>query len=131
MDTSNALRIDANSRHWGGQHHGSEERKKQRASKLQALFAAIESSDLELAKKAYAALLIFDKPHIQDADMGKIGSALQAGNIYAAQYFMREYKTKSINAQSLSVAKAPTSQTTSVHHSKYELPGFNRVDLRA
>jgi len=72
MDTSNALRIDANSRHWGGQHHGSEERKKQRAS-----------------------------------------------------------KTKSINAQSLSAAKAPTSQTTSVHHSKYELPGFNRVDLRA
>jgi len=63
MDTSNALRIDANSRQWGGQHHGSDDRKKQRTSKLQALFAAIESGDLELAKQSLAALTAFDRPN--------------------------------------------------------------------
>ncbi len=133
MDNPNALRIDANSRQWGGQHHGSDDRKKQRASKLQALFAAIESGDLEAAKQALATLTAFDRPNLHDVDMAKIASALQGGNIYSAQYFMREYKTKSINAQSLSAFKVavpknlvgPGNQTT------YELPGFNRVDIRA
>ncbi len=131
MDTSNALRIDANSRQWGGQHHGSDDRKKQRTSKLQALFAAIESGDLELAKQSLAALTAFDRPNLQDADMAKIASALQDGNMYSAQYFMREYKTKSINAQSLSAFKVPKNLVGPGNQTTYELPGFNRVDIRA
>ena len=131
MDTSNALRIDANSRQWGGQHHGSDDRRKQRASKLQALFSAIESGDLELAKQALAALTAFDRPNVQDADMAKIVSALQDGNIYSAQYFMREYKTKSINAQSLSAFKVPKNSSGPGNQTTYEFPGFHRVDIRA
>ena len=131
MDTSNALRIDANSRQWGGQHHGSGDRKKQRASKLQALFSAIESGELVLAKQALAALTAFDRPNVQDADMAKIASALQDGNIYSAQYFMHEYKTKSINAQSLSAFKVPQNLTSTGNQGTYELPGFHRVDIRA
>lgn len=131
MDTSIALRIDANSRQWGGQHHGSDDRKKQRASKLQALFSAIESGDLELAKQALAALTVFDRPNAQDADMNKIASALEYGNMYSAQYFMREYKTKSINAQSLSVFKVPKNLAVPVTQTTYELPGFHRVDIKA
>jgi hypothetical protein len=131
MDNSNALRIDANSRQWGGQHHGSDDRKKQRASKLQSLFAAIESGELELAKQALAALTAFDRPNLQDADMAKIASALQDGNIYSAQYFMREYKTKSINAQSLSAFKVPKNLAGQGTQTTYALPGFHRVDIRA
>ena len=131
MDTSNALRIDANSRQWGGQHHGSDDRKKQRASKLQALFSAIESGELVLAKQALAALTAFDRPNVQDADMAKIASALQDGNIYSAQYFMHEYKTNSINAQSLSAFKVPQNLTSTGNQGTYELPGFHRVDIRA
>jgi len=131
MDTSNALRIDANSRQWGGQHHGSDDRKKQRASKLQSLFAAIESGESELAKQALAALTAFDRPNVQDADMAKIVSALQDGNIYSAQYFMREYKTKSINAQSLSAFKVPKNSSGPGNQTTYEFPGFHRVDIRA
>jgi hypothetical protein len=131
MDTSNALRIDANSRQWGGQHHGSDDRTKQRASKLQALFSAIESGELELEKQALATLNAFDRPNVQDADMAKIVSALQDGNIYSAQYFMREYKTKSINAQSLSAYKGPQNLAGAGNQAKYELPRFHRVDIRA
>jgi hypothetical protein len=131
MDTSNALRIDANSRQWGGQHHGSDDRKKQRASKLQVLFVAIESGELELAKQALVALTAFDRPNLQDADMAKIASALKDGNIYSAQYFMREYKTKSINAQSLSTFKVPKNLAGQGTQTTYELPGFHRVDIRA
>ena len=94
-------------------------------------FTAIESGDLELAKQALAALTAFDRPNLQDADMAKIASALHDGNIYSAQYFMREYKTKSINAQSLSAFKVPKNLVGPGNQTTYELPGFNRVDIRA
>jgi hypothetical protein len=63
--------------------------------------------------------------------MHKIASALQDGNMYSAQYFMREYKAKSINAQSLSAFKVPKNLSSTGNQTTYELPGFHRVDIRA
>jgi len=63
--------------------------------------------------------------------MHKIASALQDGNMYSAQYFMRELKTKSINAQSLSAFKVPKNLAAPLTQTTYELPGFHRVDIKA
>jgi len=51
--------------------------------------------------------------------------------MYSAQYFMRELKTKSINAQSLSAFKVPKNLSSTGNQTTYELPGFHRVDIRA
>jgi len=51
--------------------------------------------------------------------------------MYSAQYFMRELKTKSINAQSLSAFKVPKNLAAPLTQTTYELPGFHRVDVKA
>jgi hypothetical protein len=107
MDTGNAFRIENNLRQFGRQGSSSGDGRQNRAHKIHVLFTALEAGDLEHARHAFAALLNFDVAFSQDPDLAKIGAALKSNNLYSAQHFMREYKTKLVNAQSLHPFKTP------------------------
>ena len=90
MDTSFALRIDANGKHWGGNNSPQGNKHQRRRQKLQALLQSLKAGELDAARLAFTALIKFDPSVSSDPYLHKIGSALQSSNLYAAQQFSLE-----------------------------------------
>ena len=87
MDTSFAYRVDGKARQWGGNNSPQDERHKRRRQKLQALLQSLKAGDLDGSRQAFTALIHFDPSVSGDAQLTKIGTALQSSNLYSAQYF--------------------------------------------
>ncbi len=73
MDTSISLRVNDNSRQWGGNHSPQGERQNRRKQKLEALLQSIHVGDLEAARQAFIALVNFDLSVSTDPYLTKIG----------------------------------------------------------
>lgn len=131
MDTANAFRIENNLRQFGRQGSSSGEGRHNRAHKIHVLFSALEAGDLDHARHAFTALLNFDVAFSHDPDLAKIGAALKSSNLYSAQHFMREYKAKLVNAQSLQGFKASASIPAKTLERKPSNDGLVHIDLRA
>jgi hypothetical protein len=90
METSVSLRVNDNSRQWGGNHSPQGERQNRRKQKLEALLQSISVGDLDSARQAFIALVNFDLSVSADPYLSKIGAALQSSNLYAAKHFAQE-----------------------------------------
>jgi hypothetical protein len=100
MDTSFALRIDANGKHWGGNNSPQGDKQQRRRQKLQALLQSLKAGELDAARLAFTALINFDPSISGDSCLNKIGSALQSSNLYAAQHFGEELQGRGGQLQS-------------------------------
>ena len=60
MDTSFALRIDANGKHWGANNSPQGDKQQRRRQKLQALLQSLKAGELDAARLAFTALVNFD-----------------------------------------------------------------------
>jgi hypothetical protein len=130
MDTSFALRIDANGKHWGGNSSPQGDKQQRRRQKLQALLQCLKVGDLDAARLALTALINFDPSVSADPYLNKISSALQSSNLYAAQHFGLELQSRGGQLQShVLVSDAhPNSRNSNslVGHT-----GPTRIDLSA
>ena len=100
MDTSFALQIDANGKHWGGNNLPQGDKQQRRRQKLQALLQSLKAGELDAARLAFTALINFDPSISGDPCLNKIGSALQSSNLYAAQHFCLELQNRGWKLQS-------------------------------
>ena len=100
MDTSFALRIDANGKHWGGNNSPQGDKHQRRRQKLQALLQSLKAGELDAARLAFTALINFNPSISGDPCLNKIGSALQSSNLYAAQHFGLELQNRGLQLQS-------------------------------
>jgi hypothetical protein len=94
MQSASTLRVESNSRQWGGHGAAPGDKQQQRSRKLQALHDALKEGDLDQARFAFVSLVNFDPLITQDPLLAKIGAALQSSNLYTAQHFARELKAK-------------------------------------
>jgi hypothetical protein len=60
METSVSLRVNDNSRQWGGNNSSQGDRQNRRKQKLEALLQSINAGDLDSARQAFIALVNFD-----------------------------------------------------------------------
>lgn len=131
MDTSIALRIDANAHQWGGNNSPPDDRHSRRRQKLQTLLLSLKAGELEAARQAFTALVNFDPSASVDPYLSKIGAALQCRNLYTAQHFGQEIQNRGFQLQSspsvAHVAKKIGNQQ--IEQNIYS--GLNRVDLSA
>ena len=100
MDTSFALRIDANGKHWGGNNSPQGDKQQRRRQKLQTLLQCLKEGELDAARLAFSALINFDPSISGDPCLNKIGSALQSSNLYTAQHFGLELQNRGWQLQS-------------------------------
>jgi hypothetical protein len=123
MDTSFALRIDANGKHWGG-------KQQRRRQKLQALLQSLKAGELDAARLAFTALVNFDPTVSSDPYLSKLGAALQSSNLYAAQHFGLELQNRGWQLQSNKLLDNGH-QTSKRPASLDSHSGIQRVDLSA
>jgi len=90
METSVSLRVNDNSRQWGGNNSSQGDRQNRRKLKLDALLLSINAGDLDSARQAFTGLVNFDLSVSADPCLSKIGAALQSSNLYAAKHFAQE-----------------------------------------
>lgn len=90
MDSHNALRIEDRPHRWGGPGSQSGNRQQQRARKLQSLYEALQTGDLDHARQAFLALVNLDPFATTDPVLSKIGAALQSSNLHAARLYATE-----------------------------------------
>jgi hypothetical protein len=131
MDTSISLRINDNSRQWGGNNSPPGDRQSRRKQKLEALLQSIHLGDLETARQAFIALVNFDPSVSADPCLSKIGAALQSSNLYAAKHFAQELQSRGGQLQSMPFEGHGLKQlgkSLITHHSD---SGDLRVDLSA
>ena len=130
MDTSFALRIDANSKHWGGNNSPQGDKHQRRRQKLQALLEGLKAGELDAARLAFTALINFDPSISGDPCLNKIGSALQSSNLYAAQHFCLELQNRGWQLQSNKLLD-DGHQTSKRSASLDSHSGIQRIDLSA
>jgi hypothetical protein len=130
MDTSFALRIDANGKHWGGNNSPQGDKQHRRRQKLQALLQSLKAGELDAARLAFTALINFDPSMSVDPCLNKIGSALQSSNLYAAQHFGLELQNRGWQLQSNKLLD-DGHQTLKRSASLDSHSGIQRIDLSA
>ena len=131
MDTSISLRINDNSRQWGGNNSPQGERQNRRKLKLESLLQSIHLGDLDTARQAFIALVNFDPSVSSDPYISKIGAALQSSNLYAAKHFAQELQNRGGQLQSMPSdghGLKQLGQNLMTHHSE---SGYLRVDFSA
>ena len=131
MDTSIALRIDANAGQWGGNNSPQGEKHSRRRQKLQTLLLSLKAGELEAARQAFTALVNFDPSASVDPYLSKIGAALQSSNLYTAQYVGQEIQNRSFQLQSSASAAHVTKQIGGRQIEQNIYSGLNRIDLSA
>jgi hypothetical protein len=131
MDTSIALRIDANGRQWGGNNSPQEDRHSRRRQKLQTLLLSLRAGELEAARQAFTALVNFDPSASVDPYLSKIGAALQSSNLYTAQHFGQEIQNRGFQLQSSPSVANVAKQIGDRQIEQNIYSGLNRVDLSA
>ena len=130
MDTSFALRIDANGKHWGGNNSPQGDKQQRRRQKLQALLQSLKAGELDAARLAFTALVNFDPTVSSDPYLNKLGAALQSSNLYAAQHFGLEIQNRGCQLQSNKLLDEGH-QTTRGSASLDSHSGIKRIDLSA
>jgi hypothetical protein len=130
MDTSFALRIDANSKHWGGNSSPQGDKQQRRRQKLQALLQSLKAGELDAARLAFTALVNFDPSVSVDPCMNKLGAALQSSNLYAAQHFGLELKNRGWQLQS-NISVNDVNQSLKRDETFVGHTGTPRIDLSA
>ena len=100
MDTSFALRIDANRKRWDGNSSPQGDKQQRRRQKLQALLQSLKAGELDAARLAFTALVNFDPTVSADPYLTKLGAALQSSNVYAAQHVGLELQNRGWQLQS-------------------------------
>ena len=130
MDTSFALRIDANGKHWGGNNSPQGDKQQRRRQKLQALLQSLKAGELDAARLAFSALVNFDPTVSSDPYLNKLGAALQSSNLYAAQHFVLELQNRGWQLQSNKLLD-DGHQTSKRSASLDSHSGIQRIDLSA
>ena len=130
MDTSFALRIDANGKHWGGNNSPQGDKQQRRRQKLQALLQSLKAGELDAARLAFTALVNFDPTVSSDPYLNKLGAALQSSNLYAAQHFGFELQNRGLQLQSNKLLD-DSHQTSKRPASMDIYSGIKRIDLSA
>ena len=127
MDTANMMRVNARSNGYSGNSSTPHDKQQQHRQKVQALFEAISSGNLETSRQAFRALVNFDPAAANDPQFLRISKFLDASSIYLAQQVVKEIKASWINAQPLRLTPKPQqAQTPSLR-----LDGLHVVDVRA
>ena len=130
MDTSFALRIDANGKHWGGNNSPQGDKQQRRRQKLQALLQSLKAGVLDAARLAFTALVNFDPTVSADPYLNKLGAALQSSNLYAAQHFGLELQNRGWQLQSHKLLD-DSHQTSKRPAPLDSHSGIQRIDLSA
>ena len=130
MDTSFALRIDANGKHWGGNNSPQGDKQQRRRQKLQALLQSLKAGELDAARLAFTALVDFDPTVSSDPYLNKLGAALQSSNLYAALHFGLELQNRGWQLQSNKLLD-DGHQTSKRSASLDSHSGIQRIDLSA
>jgi len=130
MDTSFALRIDANGKHWGGNNSPQGDKHQRRRQKLQALLQSLKAGELDAARLAFTALVNFDPTVSSDPYLNKLGAALQSSNLYAAQHFGLELQNRGGQLQSHKLSD-DGHQSSKRAASMDIYSGIKRIDLSA
>ena len=130
MDTSFALRIDANGKHWGGNNSPQGDKQQRRRQKLQALLQSLKAGELDAARLAFTALVNFDPTVSSDPYLSKLGAALQSSNLYAAQHYALEIQNRGWQLQSHKLLD-DSHQTSKRPASTDIYSGIKRIDLSA
>lgn len=129
---SNALRIDSHSRQWRGQGFASDERRKRRVQKLQALYAALADGDLDGARHAFVALINADPSLSQEPSLSRIGSALQSSQLALAQQLAKTLQSRGLQWPLAADADPSTRQNTAASApSTWYASGLRRIDFSA
>ena len=127
MDNANMMRVNARSNGYSGNSSTPNDKQQQHRQKVQALFEAIDSGNLETSRHAFQALVNFAPATANDLQFLRISRFLDASSIYLAQQVVKEIKASWINAQPLrSTPKPQKAQSPSLR-----LDGLHVVDLRA
>lgn len=127
MDTANMMRVNARSNGYSGNSNTPSNKQQQHRQKVQALFEAIGSGNLETSRQAFRALVNFDPAAANDPHFLRISKFLDASSIYLAQQVVKEINASWIIAQPLrSTPKPKKAQSPSL-----SLDGLHVVDLRA
>ena len=127
MDTANRMRVNARSNGYSGNSSTPHDKQQQHRQKVQALFEAIGSGNLETSRHAFQALVNFDSATANDPQFLRISRFLDASSIYLAQQVVKEIKASWIHAQPLrSTPKPQKAQSPALR-----LDGLHVVDLRA
>jgi len=100
MDTSLALRIHGNDSQWSGKNSNQGNGKDRRRQRLEVLFQSIRANDLDSSRLAYASIMNFDPILASSSYLKEIGSALKDGNLYAAQYFIKDIQINFLQFES-------------------------------
>ncbi len=127
MDTTNMMRVNGRSGSFAGHGNSPNDKQQQHRQKVQALFEAIGSGNLEASRYAFQALVSFDPATLNDLQFLRISKFLDASSINLAQQVVKEIKATWINAQPLrSKPKPQKAQSPSLR-----LDGLHVVDVRA
>ena len=130
MDTSFALRIDANKKRWDGNSSPQGDKQQRRRQKLQALLQTLKAGDLDAARLAFTALINFDPTVSADPYLNKLGAALQSSNVYAAQHVGLELQNRGGQLQS-HASVSNTQPCSKKPESLASHTGSPRIDLSA
>jgi hypothetical protein len=127
MDTAITMRVNARSGNFAGHGNSPNDKQQQHRQKVQALFEAIGSGNLEDSRHAFQALVNFDPATLNDSQFLRISKFLDASSIYLAQQVVKEIKASWLKAQPLSSAPKPQK----VQSTGLRLDGLHVVDVRA
>ena len=127
MDTANMMRVNARSNGYSGNSSTPNDKQQQHRQKVQALFEAIGSGNLETSRQAFRALVNFDPAAANDPQFLRISKFLDASSIYLAQQVVKEIKASWINAQPLRA----TSKPQQAQSPALRLDGLHIVDVQA
>jgi len=130
MDTSFALRFDANRKRWDGNSSPQGDKQQRRRQKLQALLQTLKAGDLDAARLAFTALINFDPTVSADPYLNKLGAALQSSNVYAAQHVGLELQNRGGQLQS-HASVSNTQPSSKKPESLASHTGSPRIDLSA
>lgn len=90
IEMGNILRVEAGGQAHGHHGQGFAGHSEQKRRKLQALSDAIDKPDLQAASQVFAALLNLEPALKDDSQWRALGHALEKGELYVAQHFMKE-----------------------------------------
>lgn len=131
MDTSISLRINDNSRQWGGSNSSKGDRQNRRKQKLDALLQSISGGDLDSARQAFIALVNYDLSVSSDPCLSKIGTALQSSNLNAAKHFAQELLSRGALLQSFPSDANTTKKNDESSIFRKSCSGTLKIDLSA
>ena len=98
IESASIPRVEAAGQGYGGHAQGFSAHPEPKRKKQQALFDAIDKHDLVTASHLFAALMNLEPSFRGDAQWRALGHALEQGELYVAQHFMKALQSKASEA---------------------------------